>query len=101
LKVLAIHGLGGVGKTQVALHYANVSLKLFDAITWILSETRMKMAQAVTTFATKLGILKAEAEAKEDEMQAVLKMKDWLNNFGCRFPLIFDNVESIDILLSL
>lgn len=98
-KVLALHGLGGVGKSQIALHYANVSMKLFDVIVWIPSETHAKMAQAIANFAFKLGLPRNDADTKEGDMQMVSKVKDWLNSSGRTFLLIFDNVEDISAVL--
>ena len=97
LQDLAIHGLGGVGKTQLALHYANTSLKLYDAIAWIPSETQIKMTQGLLNFAKKLGLTKGD-DAKDDN-NASVKVRDWLNTSSCRFLLIFDNVDSADLLL--
>lgn len=99
LKVLAIYGLGGVGKSQVALHYANISMKLFDVIVWIPSETHVKMAQAIASFASKLGLPRNNTDAKEGDTQMVTKVKDWLNSSGRTFLLIFDNVEDISVVL--
>ena len=96
-RVMAIHGLGGVGKTQLALHYANTSLKLYQAIAWIPAETPIKMTQALSDFAKKLGL--PRKDDGEDDYQASLKVKDWLNTMEQPFLLIFDNVEEIDILL--
>ena len=74
LKVIAIHGLGGVGKTQIALHYANTSLKLYDAIAWISSETQIKRTQGLSSFAKKLGLAKGD-DAKDDSIASV-KVRD-------------------------
>ena len=97
LRVMAIHGLGGVGKTQLALYYANTSMKLFDVIAWIPAETHIKMIQALSVLAKKLGLPK-ETDT-EDDYQASLKVKDWLNRSAHRFLLIFDNVDNIDTIL--
>ncbi|KAE9371884.1 hypothetical protein N431DRAFT_508825 [Stipitochalara longipes BDJ] len=99
LKVMAIHGLGGVGKSQVALHYANMSMKLFEVIVWIPSETHVKMSQAIANFATRLGLPSNDTDAKEEDLQKVTKVKDWLNSSGRTFLLIFDNVEDINVVL--
>lgn len=96
-RVMSIHGLGGVGKSQIALRYANTSMKMYDVIAWIPSETQVKMTQALSKLAKKLGLPKGDES--EDDYQASLKVKDWMNGSGRRFLLIFDNVEQIDILL--
>lgn len=97
LRVMSIHGLGGVGKSQIALHYANTSMKMFDVIAWIPSETQIKFNQAFSELAKKLGLPKGDTS--EDDYQAGLEVKDWLNQSGRRFLLIFDDVEQIHLLL--
>ncbi|KAJ5356660.1 Tetratricopeptide-like helical [Penicillium concentricum] len=96
MKVVSIYGTGGVGKTQLALHYANTSADLFDVIVWIPSETQIKFTQALAKFASKLGVPKADDT--EDEYQSIQKVRDWLNVSGKTFLLIFDNVEDHKIL---
>lgn len=97
LRVMSIHGLRGVGKSQIALHYANTSMKSYDVIVWIPSETHVKMTQALSKLAKRLGLPKGEDS--EDDCQASLEVRDWLNGSGRSFLLIFDNVEQINILL--
>jgi hypothetical protein len=96
LNVIAIYGTGGVGKTQLALHYANTSLKLYDVVLWIPAETQIKFTQALAKFAFKLGISKSEG--MEDDYQSIQKVRDWLNVSEKTFLLIFDNVEDHDML---
>jgi hypothetical protein len=95
LRVIAIHGLGGVGKSQLALHYANTSMKVYEVIAWIPVETQIKLVQALSSLATKLGLIK---ETSEDDYQSVQKVRDWLNTSEKPFLLIFDNVDKIELL---
>ncbi|KAI0861638.1 hypothetical protein F4860DRAFT_475715 [Xylaria cubensis] len=96
MRVVAIQGLGGVGKTQLALQYANTSLKMFDIIIWIPAETQIKIIQTLARYAAKLGL--SSEESKEDDYQSVQKLRDWLNTIEDPFLLIFDNVEDADLL---
>lgn len=96
LKIISIYGIGGVGKTQLALQYANTSTKLFDVILWIPSETQIKFMQALANFASQLGI--PREDDAQDQYQSIQKVRDWLNVSGKTFLLIFDNVEDHKIL---
>lgn len=97
LRVMSIHGLGGVGKSQLALHYANSSKTTFDVIAWIPSETQAKMTQALSKLARKLGL--PNGDDSVDDYHVSTEIKDWLNRAGQRYLLIFDNVEQINIIL--
>lgn len=96
MKVMAIYRTGGVGKTQLALHYANTSMNIYDVVIWIPAENQIKMTQALARFAAKLGL--PQAESSEDDYQSVQNVRDWLNTSGKTFLLIFDNVEHHDLL---
>ena len=101
LKVMAIHGLGGVGKTQLALNYANTSLEAFDVILWVPAETQIKMTQALSSFAKNVGLNLSKEDEPDDDAQAAQKVKDWFNTVKGSFLIVFDNVDSIDLLLQM
>lgn len=97
LSVVAIYGIGGVGKTQVALEYANTFKDQYDMVAWIPADTQIKIVQAVTRLATKLG-LPNTTDGADDDYQSVTKVKDWLNTSDKTFLLVFDNVEEHQLL---
>lgn len=98
LRAVSICGLGGVGKTQLALNYANLSRETYDAICWVQADTETKLVQGLAAFASKLGLPKKGGAAEDDYYQSVQKVRDWLNNSGKSFLIIFDNLEDARIL---
>lgn len=96
-RTVAIYGLGGVGKTQLALHYANSSTRLYDIILWIPAGTRVTMVQALANFSESLGL--SLVGDPEDDSQLAQAVKVWLNTTSHRFLLVFDNVDNVDFLL--
>ncbi|KAK4120820.1 hypothetical protein N657DRAFT_658182 [Parathielavia appendiculata] len=78
LRAVDIHGLGGIGKTQLALHFANTSMGIYE-IAWTPAETQIKLVQAVSSLANKLGLADG---ASEDDYENVGKVRDWLNTAG-------------------
>lgn len=95
LRAVGIHGLGGVGKTQLALQYANTSMDVYEVIAWISAETQIKLVQSLSTLANKLGLVDG---ATEDDYQNIGKVRDWLNTADRPYLLVFDNVDKIDLL---
>ncbi len=82
---LALYGMGGVGKTQIALQYANSSRGTFDAILWISADNTIRMAQSFLEVAQRLGLI-ADNEEAQDAVAAMLKVKSWMAD-SCRLPL--------------
>ena len=56
VRAIALFGLGGVGKSQVALKYVHSKAQEFDAIGWIHSQTTTAMAQSFTDLAVRLKL---------------------------------------------
>lgn len=74
---LALHGMGGVGKTQIALQYANSSRHIYNAIFWISADNSIKMAQNFLEVGQKLGLIPDNNEA-QDSFAAMVTVKSWL-----------------------
>ena len=72
---LALWGLGGVGKSHVALKYAQSKFVDFDAIFWIASEGPIALAESFSKIAIRLQLPNIFEQNHEENRVAVL---NWL-----------------------
>lgn len=77
LKSIALFGMGGVGKTQIAIQYAYRNLEKFDVVLWIAADNAIAIGQSCRTIADGLGLLGSDEEIK-DTAAAIYKIKNWL-----------------------
>ena len=76
---MALYGMGGVGKTSIALEYAYRRLKDYDAIFWVVGETQSRMAQSFTDIALTLGLDEAHENSQDQATNRCLVQK-WLQH---------------------
>ncbi len=89
----AIKGLGGIGKTQIAVEYAYRSRDLYACIFWLNAATEEALISSFAKIAEALPSFAAKNET--DQRKLVQAIKRWLEQFEQRWLLIFDNVEDI------
>ena len=53
-KVCLLHGIGGVGKSQLAIEFARKHQESFSAIFWIAGSTKEKLRRSITALAQRL-----------------------------------------------
>ncbi|MCL1807856.1 MAG: tetratricopeptide repeat protein [Oscillospiraceae bacterium] len=90
-----IAGLGGVGKTQIALEYAHRSKNEYtDATWWMVAENTVQARDEFLKFAEAAGLLPEGMETaqqlKDDEI--IRRLNGWFDAHHS-FLLVFDNVE--------
>lgn len=76
---LAIHGLGGVGKSTIALRYAEQKLRQedLDALFWVHSEKLVSIRQSFTDIAMRLRLADAKQGDHNENHALVL---NWLQH---------------------
>lgn len=78
LKQFALCGLGGLGKTEIALEFALQHKDDYDAIFWVRADTVAKLDDCYNDISIKLGL----QDPLENQNHVVGReaLKDWLSN---------------------
>ncbi|KAF2181561.1 hypothetical protein K469DRAFT_792039 [Zopfia rhizophila CBS 207.26] len=108
LKSFALCGLGGVGKTQVAIQYVFSRRTKFDAIFWIESEQIAQLFEGFATIAAHLG--QADSPGQDQVVSRNIAL-EWLCNPRKRtatttpgsepeatWLLVFNNVDNLELI---
>jgi len=85
----AIHGLGGIGKTQLAIEYGWRYNSDYNVIWWLRSEEATILASDYAALATELDLPEKEAQ---DQSIIIQSVKKWLNH-NANWLLVFDNAR--------
>ena len=85
----ALSGLGGVGKTQIALEYAYQQYNTYTAILWVRADSRELLLADFMSIAHLLHLTQSE---QQEQIQVVDTIKQWLRDHT-DWLLIFDNVD--------
>jgi tetratricopeptide (TPR) repeat protein len=97
LRVQALSGLAGVGKTQVAVEYAYRYMKQYQAVLWVHADAPEILLSSFVELAEVLGL----PERNEASQPLIVKaVKQWLQR-NVQWLLIVDNLEAIDLLRDL
>lgn len=89
----ALHGLGGVGKTQVALEYAYRHALEYNAVFWIEAETADHIISSLLHIAE---VLQLPERDDKDQQRIVVAVQRWLTMHS-RWLLIWDNAEDLTL----
>ena len=100
-RVVVLHGLGGIGKTQIAITYAKRYGDEYSAVFWLnikdeasIQQSFIKVARQITQQHPDASLLSAVGKQQSHE-ETIEAVKAWLslpNN--TRWLLIYDNLDN-------
>jgi tetratricopeptide (TPR) repeat protein len=87
----AISGLGGIGKTQLALEYAYRYRGDYQAVLWAQADTRENLT---SSYLTIVALLNLPEKSEQESARAIAAVKNWFQrNTG--WLLILDNADEL------
>lgn len=94
IQALALSGLGGIGKTHVAMEYAYRYAQEYRAVFWLAAETAESLVMSLQRIADRLQL--SERQAAE-QSQMITAVQEWFATHP-GWLLIGDDVEDLDLL---
>ena len=89
-----LHGLGGIGKTQIALAFAHRFRDRFSSVFWIPSHKRTTIEHEFLEIARTLQLLTTEAGDEGSPHEIAYSVLEWLRSSRNKdWLLIFDDVD--------
>ena len=95
-KIVILHGLGGIGKTQLAIRFARMHKDDYSAIFWFNARDRGRLSQSLESAFLRVTEEKYPSliSAKDEMNSSAQDMLDWLaKERNSRWLLIYDNVD--------
>ena len=99
-RIHVLHGLGGIGKTQLAIAYARKHQEVHSAIIWVNGNSKDTLLQSLAAFAAYAridGIQQSTSDLTKHGQELVEKAETvllWLAlERNCQWLLVFDNVD--------
>jgi class 3 adenylate cyclase len=93
----AIHGLGGIGKTQIAAEYAHRYAGEYDHVWWVAAED---VAARQTGYVELARRLKLPEQNAQDPTVTVAAVREWFR-VNDRWLLILDNAPDADAIVGM
>ncbi len=87
--VQALHGMGGVGKTQLAAEYAHRFAGSYDLAWWVAAEQAGHIGDQFAALGAELGCVEAGAETAVVRAAVLAELRE-----RGPWPLVFDNADS-------
>jgi tetratricopeptide (TPR) repeat protein len=87
MAAMTVHGLGGVGKTQLVLEYAHRHIRDFDILWWVTADEPATIPGQLAALARRLGL-----PDQAEQVETINVLLDELRH-SSRWLLIFDNAE--------
>jgi tetratricopeptide (TPR) repeat protein len=87
----AVHGMGGVGKTQLVLEYVYRHLDDYDLVWWVPADAASGVLTSLEQLAGQLGV-----RPGENAPQTVRLVLDALATGSMKWLLVYDNANDLD-----